>query len=149
WSESEFQALGVDFHSRGARTDEYLRVWQACWAPGEVSFDGRFHAFANMHVSPKPLRQPHPPLWVGGTSNAALRRAATFGEVWQPTPLPLADLIERQTALRNACDRIGRRTPPRTRMSFRVELSSITGNAPPTGTRPPGGGTQLQVADDL
>jgi alkanesulfonate monooxygenase SsuD/methylene tetrahydromethanopterin reductase-like flavin-dependent oxidoreductase (luciferase family) len=42
WNEAEFNALGVPFHERGARTTEYLRVWQACWAPGEVSFAGRF-----------------------------------------------------------------------------------------------------------
>ena len=60
WDEAEFQALGVPFHERGARTTEYLRLWQACWAPGEVSFEGKFFAFANMHVSPKPQQQPHP-----------------------------------------------------------------------------------------
>jgi probable F420-dependent oxidoreductase len=148
WNQAEFEALGVNFHERGARTNEYLRIWQACWAPGEVSFQGRFFSFANMHVSPKPLRQP--PLWVGGASTAALRRAAEFAEVWQPTPMPLADLIACQTELRQACERIGRATPPKTRMSFRVELSTITGNAPPSGShRQPGWGTPAQVAEDL
>jgi probable F420-dependent oxidoreductase len=80
WNRAEFAALGVNFHERGARTNEYLRIWQACWAPGETSFAGRFFSFANMHASPKPLRQPHPPLWVGGTSVAALRRAAAFAD---------------------------------------------------------------------
>jgi probable F420-dependent oxidoreductase len=150
WSEAEFAALGVNFHERGARTNEYLRIWQACWAPGEISFAGRFFSFANMHVSPKPLRQPHPPLWVGGTSAAALRRAAVFAETWQPTPLPLTDLQAGQAALRQACEQVARGTPPATRMSFRVEFSTITGNAPPAGAeRPPGWGTPAQVVDDL
>ena len=82
-------ALGVPFHERGARTNEYLRLWQACWAPGKVSFAGKFVSFADMHVSPKPLQQPHPPIWIGGASDAALRRAARFAAVWQPTPLPV------------------------------------------------------------
>jgi probable F420-dependent oxidoreductase len=150
WNEAEFNALGVPFHERGARTTEYLRIWQACWAPGKVSFAGRFFEFSDMHVSPKPLQQPHPPIWVGGLSNAALRRAAAFATVWQPTPMPVADLIERQAFLRKACDGVGRQQPPETRMSFRVELSPITGNAPPLGTeRPIGHGTPAEVAADL
>ena len=66
----------------------------------ELGFDavfvnaGRFVTFADMNVSPKPLQQPYPPIWLGGLSDAALRRAA----VWQPTPTPLADLLERRSA---------------------------------------------------
>jgi probable F420-dependent oxidoreductase len=71
WNEAEFAALGVPFHERGARTNEYLRLWQACWAPGKVSFAGRFFSFSDMHVSPKPVQQPYPPIWIGGASDAA------------------------------------------------------------------------------
>ena len=149
WNEAEFAALGVPFHQRGARTSEYLRLWQACWAPGKVSFDGRFVSFVDMHVSPKPLQQPHPPIWIGGASDAALRRAARFAAVWQPTPLPIARLIERRVALRKACDQIGRELIP-TRMSFRVEFSTISGNARVAGKeRPTGHGTPTEVAADL
>jgi probable F420-dependent oxidoreductase len=149
WNEAEFAALGVPFRERGARTNEYLRVWQACWAPGKAAFAGKFVAFAEMHVSPKPLQQPHPPIWIGGTSDAALRRAARFASVWQPTPLPIDQLIERQAALRNACNEIGRAPIP-TRMSFRVEFITVTGNLPPAGReRPAGLGTPAEVAADL
>jgi hypothetical protein len=81
WNESEFDALGMPFHERGPRTNEYLRLWQACWAPGKVSFAGRYFSFSNMHVSPKPVQQPLPPIWIGGASDAALRRAARFAAV--------------------------------------------------------------------
>jgi probable F420-dependent oxidoreductase len=149
WNEAEFAALGVPFRERGARTNEYLRLWQACWAPGKVSFAGKFLSFADMHVNPKPVQQPHPPIWIGGTSDAALRRAARFAAVWQPTPLPIAQLVERRAALRKACEEIGREPIP-TRMSFRVEFSTITGNAPPADKeRPAGHGTPAQVAGDL
>ena len=149
WNEAEFAALGVPFHERGARTNEYLRIWQACWAPGRVSFSGKFFSFADMHVSPKPAQQPHPPLWIGGASDGALRRAARFAAVWQPTPLPVAELVERRAALHKACDQIGH-APIDVRMSFRVELSTITGNTPPSGgERPIGHGTPTEVAGDL
>ena len=150
WNEAEYHALGVPFHERGARTNEYLRLWKACWAPGEVSFAGKFFSFANMRIRPKPLQQPHPPIWVGGSSPAALRRAAEFAQVWQPTPTPLAQLIERQAYLREACGRIGREDVPPTRMSFRVNFSAITGNAVATGSeRAAGQGTPQQVAEDI
>jgi probable F420-dependent oxidoreductase len=149
WNEAEFAALGVPYHERGARTNEYLRLWQACWAPGKVSFAGKFFSFADMFVSPKPLQQPHPPIWIGGLSDAALRRAARFAAVWQPTPTPLADLVERQAVLRQSCDAAGRAPIP-TRMSFRVEFSTITGHAPPANKdRPVGHGTPAEVAGDL
>ncbi len=150
WNAAEFNALGVPFSERGARTDEYLRVWQACWAAGKVSFAGRFVTFADMHVSPKPLQQPHPPIWVGGLSDAALRGAARFAAVWQPTPTPISDLHERQQSLQRVCERIGRQDTPETRMSFGVEFRTITVNAPPSGVeRPIGHGTPNEVAADL
>lgn len=148
WNESESAALGAPFRERGARTNEYLRLWQACWSPGKVSFAGRFVSFADMHVNPKPVQQPHPPIWIGGTSDAALRRAARFAAVWQPTPLAVDQLVERQMALRRACEEIGR-VPIPTRMSFRVEFSTITGNAPSGDKRPVGQGTPAEVAADL
>jgi probable F420-dependent oxidoreductase len=149
WNEAEFAALGVPFRERGARTNEYLRLWQACWAPGKVSFAGKFVSFADMHVNPKPVQQPHPPIWIGGTSDAALRRAARFAALWQPTPLPVPHLVERQAALRKSCEEIGRAPIP-TRMSFRVEFSTVTGNAPLADKeRPTGHGTPTEVAGDL
>jgi len=153
WNEAEFAALGVPFHERGARTTEYLRLWQACWAPGETTFHGQFFSFASMHIRPKPLQQPHPPIWIGGTSHAALRRAAQFAQVWQPTPMSLEDLLERQAYLREACAKIGRQDVPTTRMSFRVNFSDITGstvrNTAARAERPLGQGTPAQVAEDM
>jgi probable F420-dependent oxidoreductase len=150
WNEAEYRALSVPFHERGARTNEYLRLWKACWAPGVVSFEGKFFAFSHMRISPKPIQQPHPPIWVGGSSPAALRRTAEFAQVWQPTPTPLADLIERQAYLREACEKIGRQDVPATRMSFRVNFSAITGASVAAGTaRPTGQGTPVQVAEDI
>ena len=149
WSEAEYDALGVPYRERGARTTEYLRLWQACWEPGPTTFHGRFFSFDNMHVSPKPLQQPHPPIWIGGSGAPSLRRAARFAEVWQPTPTPLADLISNQAYLRDVCAEIERKDPPRTRMSFRVNFSHITGSSGAGGDRPTGQGSPEQVASDM
>ena len=148
WSEAEYDALGVPFQERGARTNEYLRLWQACWEPGPTTFHGRFFSFDNMHVSPKPLQQPHPPIWIGGSGRPSLRRAARFAEVWQPTPLGLPDLISNRAHLHDIAAEL-EVEPPRTRMSFRVNFSNITGSSSSSGERPTGQGTPEQVASDM
>jgi probable F420-dependent oxidoreductase len=153
WNEAEFAALGVPFHERGARTTEYLHLWQACWAPDPVAFQGQFFSFAKMYIRPKPLQQPHPPIWIGGSSRAALRRAAAFAQVWQPTAMSVGELRAGQAYLREACVRIGRQDVPATRMSFRVNFPDITGglagNHSTATQRPVGQGTPAQVAEDM
>lgn len=149
WNEEEYKALGVPFRQRGARTDEYLRIWQACWEPGPTSFEGRFFSFNNMHVYPKPRQEPYLPLWIGGSSQASLRRAARFGQVWQPTPTPLNTLVSNQDYLKDYCAEIERGDPPPTRMSFRANFSHITGSTSGSGDRPTGQGTPEQVASDI
>ena len=149
WNEAEYDALSVPFRERGARTTEYLRLWQACWEQGPTTFNGRFFSFDNMHVNPKPVQQPHPPIWIGGSGHASLRRAARFAQVWQPTPTALSNLIGNQAYLRDVCAEIEREDVPRTRMSFRVNFSNITGSSSASGDRPIGQGSPDQVASDM
>ncbi len=149
WNEAEYAALGVPHRERGARTNEYLRLWKACWEPDPVSFHGRFFSFDDMHVSPKPVQQPHPPIWVGGSGQPSLRRAARFAEVWQPTPTPLPTLVSNWRYLNDVSAEIGREEPPRVRMSFRVIVSGITGVSASGSDRPPGLGTPEQIASDI
>jgi len=151
WQEPEFDALGVSYAERGPRTDEYLDVWRACWAEDPVSFSGKFVNFDQMHCSPKPVQKPHPPIWVGGSSRPALRRAAKYGEVWQPVPSTLDAMQASKAYIEEQCERIGRATPPSIRMSFRVNFSSITGvkNIGADGKRFRGHGTAEEVANDM
>ncbi len=144
WNEPEFRALGVLFTERGARTDESLRVWQACWGADPVSFAGVYWNVEAMQVRPKPVNAGGVPIWVGGSSAAALRRAARFGHSWQPMQMPLDELATRRGKLRAACDRAGRADMPVIRMSVRVGFND--GTAP---DRVAGSGTPSQVADDL
>ena len=82
WMEEEFQLLGVPFERRGARTDEYIQLFKALWTEENPSFKGEFWQVENVGFAPKPLQQPHPPIWVGGHSPRALRRAGRLGDVW-------------------------------------------------------------------
>jgi probable F420-dependent oxidoreductase len=80
--DAEFRALGVPFHDRGERTDEYLEVMRAIWTQEHPSFHGRLFDFDGVQAYPRPLQRPHPPVVVGGWSEPALRRAASTGSGW-------------------------------------------------------------------
>lgn len=85
WMREEFDALGApSFDERGAVTDEYLRAFKELWNAEDPSFAGRYTRFDNIAFSPKPVQKPHPPIWVGGESPAALRRVARLGDAWYP-----------------------------------------------------------------
>src|SRR3990172_4969709 len=88
WLAEEFEALGIPFAERGARSDEALRVMRALLTETEPRFEGRFFRFASIKAEPKPLQKPHPPIWIGGSSAAAFRRAAEFGDAWHPSHRP-------------------------------------------------------------
>jgi hypothetical protein len=81
----EFAALGVPFSKRGRVMDEYLDVLKLLWTTDEPEFHGEFVDIVDVVFEPKPLQKPHPPVWIGGSSMAALRRAARAGNGWSPT----------------------------------------------------------------
>ena len=84
WAKGEFQALGVPFDQRGAMSNEYLAAIKALWTSDLASYNGRFVSFESVNTAPRPVREPHPPIWVGGSSDAAIRRAVRFGNAWHP-----------------------------------------------------------------
>jgi probable F420-dependent oxidoreductase len=84
WAKQEFDALGVAFHQRGAITNDYLAAIKTAWTHDVASHRGRFVSFTDVHTTPRPVRAPHPPIWVGGASDAALRRAVRYGDGWHP-----------------------------------------------------------------
>jgi probable F420-dependent oxidoreductase len=85
WLKAEFDAVVITpFAERGAVTDEYLEAFRALWTQEHAIFDGRYTKFSDLIFLPRPVQQPHPPIWVGGESGPSLRRAARFGDAWYP-----------------------------------------------------------------
>ena len=85
WMKEEFEALGLNYYEdRGAKTDEYLSIYKSVWTDDPSLYDGSDYSIDNCGFSPKPIQNPHPPIWVGGHSQPALRRAAKFGDAWMP-----------------------------------------------------------------
>jgi probable F420-dependent oxidoreductase len=80
----EFDASGVPFAERGRRTDEAIRVMRLLWTQDEVTFQGDFYKLDRVSIFPKPWQTP-PPIWIGGKSEAAMRRTARLGDGWIPS----------------------------------------------------------------
>lgn len=112
WVAEESAMLGVPFETRGAMTDEYLAAMRELWTSPAPSFAGKFTQFSDLHFEPKPVQQPHPPIWVGGHARASLRRAAEIGAAWHPINRSVEELRAGCTELAQLCQARGRTALP-------------------------------------
>jgi probable F420-dependent oxidoreductase len=108
WFREEFEALGYSFDDRGARTNEALSVIKALWTQDVISIDGPTYRFSGAQMGPKPAQRPHPPIYIGGNSAAAIRRAARYGDAWHPFKVTPSTLAELRPALHAALETMGR-----------------------------------------
>jgi probable F420-dependent oxidoreductase len=123
WQESEYEALGEDFHTRGARMDEAIRLLRACWSEPRIDFDGKHYRVTAMAMEPKPPQGRRLPIWVGGNSEAALRRVGHLGDGW------LASRVTDAGDARRAIDTIRRHAEAAGRDPGAIGLQSMV--APP------------------
>jgi probable F420-dependent oxidoreductase len=154
WLEEEFAALGAtDFARRGAVSDEYLAILRKLWTQSPVSHEGEFYSFKVLRCEPQPVQKPYPPIWVGGHSRAALRRAARYGDGWHPVgaiaavPLPPAELRAKLDELKRLTEAEGRDFSALT-ISYKAPLYDVALPGPDGGRRP-FSGTAEQVAGDI
>lgn len=85
WMAEEMAALQSPPHERRAQaSEEYIAAFRALWTAERPRFDGEFVSFENLLFAPRPVQRPHPPIWVGGESRAAKRRAGALGDGWYP-----------------------------------------------------------------
>ncbi len=97
WNEVEYEGLREDFTTRGARLNEQIGLLRALWGEPAITFNGRFDTITDAGINPLPARRSIP-IWVGGHSEAAIRRAAQLGDGWLPQ-LPPNDQMREQVAL--------------------------------------------------
>lgn len=153
WMEEEFVALDTPpFNRRGAVTNEYIRAFKELWTSDSPTFEGEFYRFSNIELSPKPVQKPHPPIWVGGQSRAAIRRAAQLGDAWHPvgavpaTPLEPEGLIGNVATLRELTERAGR-APEAVEVVMKVPLyDAASGDG---GPRRRFSGRPEDIAEDI
>ena len=87
----EFEALGISTRQRGSLTNECIAIMKELWTNQDPSYHSRRWSFSDLKFSPKPVQKPHIPLWIGGSSPGALKRAATVGDGWHPSGLSAED----------------------------------------------------------
>ena len=147
WLAEEFEALGIPFSERGDRSDEALKVMRAVWTEAEPKFEGRFFRFARIKAEPKPLQKPHPPIWIGGGSPAALRRAAEFADAWHPSHRPVEEIATLAKQFKELAKGRGR-DPDTLDIIARAPLRVITSGKAPE-PRPLLVGTAAQIVEDI
>jgi probable F420-dependent oxidoreductase len=108
WMAEEFHLLGERFEERGRRMDEYLALVKTLWTEKNPTFSGQYFRVKDCAVTPKPVQKPHVPVWIGGDSAVALRRAARFGDGWHSAGTSVADLPGKLRVLDEALAAAGR-----------------------------------------
>jgi probable F420-dependent oxidoreductase len=94
WQASEYEALNEDFSNRGKRMDESIKLIRAYWSDDEVNFNGEFYNANAMAMEPKSPQGSKLPIWIGGSSKAALRRVAELGDGWLATAIEDVDVAK-------------------------------------------------------
>ncbi|HEY1258672.1 MAG TPA: TIGR03619 family F420-dependent LLM class oxidoreductase [Stellaceae bacterium] len=157
WLEAEFDVVApTPFAVRGRVTDEYIRAFRTLWTGPAPRFAGEWVAFQDVLFEPKPVQQPHPPIWVGGESGPALRRAARLGDAWYPIGSNNRHLLDTLPRYRAGVARLRRfaaeagRDPAAIALTYRIKRYGDA--VPPTasdGERRLFSGTAADIVADL
>ncbi|MFO1026547.1 MAG: LLM class F420-dependent oxidoreductase [Acetobacteraceae bacterium] len=154
WLKEEFDALdSPPFERRGAVTDEWITIFKQLWTQSPASFSGEFYQYTDIRSEPLPLQKPHPPIWVGGHSRAALRRTAKHGDGWHPvgaiaaSPLPPQEMVAHLATLKRLTEAEGRDFSA-IQVSYKAPLYD-TGVSDRDGTRRSFSGAPDEIAGDV
>jgi probable F420-dependent oxidoreductase len=108
WLDEEFRVLRQNLRDRAAQTREALLAMKACWTQDDPEFHGKFFDFAGIKFAPKPRQKPHPPIWFGGNSMSALKRAVALGSGWHAVWETPEEVAEKVAILRDLCSKAGK-----------------------------------------
>jgi probable F420-dependent oxidoreductase len=149
WLAEEFAVLSSpDFKRRGRVTDEYLEIFKAICAGGEVAYRGETYAFDAIFSSPGSLQRPHPPILIGGLSDAALRRVIRHGNGWLAVSAAPEQLRERLAMLDRLAAEVGRQRQD-VSLAYKIFLNIGEAKGGAFGAREMGTGSPSEVRDDI
>ena len=146
WSKDEYAATGAPWARRGERIEEFLQCLLAACAPGPTSFEGEFYAFPPSEILPASVQRPHPPILVGGYTEAALRRAARYGQGYLGGNMPLERIVPLLARLRELSED-AHRDPDQLRLVGRGVV--VTTDSPQGPDRRPLRGTLAEIEADI
>ena len=147
WMAEEFAALGSEFSARGTVTDEHIALLKAFWTEPVPDVQGTHYSVAGLGMAPRPVSQPHPPIWTGGISPPALRRAANLADGWHGVRQSPADVAKVQSRIAELRESHGDGMEGFT-ISLRAGLD-VTDEPFAGAGRTPLRGSPAQVAGDL
>jgi probable F420-dependent oxidoreductase len=124
WNKGEFDLVGASFESRGRVLDESIRAMRTLWTAERPSFSGSVYRFDDALFYPKPAQPGGPPIWVGGNSDAALRRTALLGDAWHADEVPPDEFAGRVATLKEQATQAGRRVDATIR--YTVDMNAAT-----------------------
>jgi probable F420-dependent oxidoreductase len=149
WLAEEFAALDArPFAARGRVTDECIEIVKHICQGGEVSFVGEHYQLDTLVSNPGSVQRPHPPILIGGTSHAALRRVARLGDGWLSTSVSPDRIGERLHVLRGLCEAQGRRFGDLS-LCHKFFINMGEAEQRGDGSRVPGTGTPAEIRDDI
>jgi len=125
WNEVEFTGLNEEFHNRGKRSADQVRVMQALWAEPHVKYESEFHTIDDAGINPRPASG-RVPIWYGGHAEATFRRAAKYGDGFMPLAYPMGDVALAAFGKLRGLLRENGRDPAN--FGFEVWVSPGTGN---------------------
>jgi probable F420-dependent oxidoreductase len=157
WMREEFEAIGAPpYDERGSVGDEYIRAFKELWTSDNPAFSGKYCRFANISFAPKPVQKPHPPIWIGGESTVALRRAGRFANVWYPIgsnprfPVGTPEQFAAAAARVKQYAQEAGRDPAALHFAYSTNwYNDQQAMTLPDGQRRPLTGTPQQIADDI
>jgi probable F420-dependent oxidoreductase len=122
WNPVEYEALGMDFHTRGRALEEQIEVLRLLWSQEVVSYQGQFHTITEAGLNPLPIRRSIP-IWLGGSADILLRRVARIGDGWLPQGKPDDEMRATLERLRSYVSEVGR-DPSSVGIEARVSASA-------------------------
>ncbi len=146
WMEDEFAAVGVSMRNRGERTDEALQVLKAIWTTNPVEFHGTYYTIPKSVIRPKPVQEPHPPIYLAASTPRAMARVARHGDGWIPLGLPIDDMAEMFAAIKSMAHDAGRDPDP---LELSVRANVIVTDSPLGNDRNIYTGSLDQIASDI
>jgi probable F420-dependent oxidoreductase len=147
WIPEEYETLGIPFSERGKVLDEHIEAMLALWSEDHPHFEGAHYRFDNIGFEPKPVAK-RVPIWVGGNSRPARRRAARLGDGWHVIDVPAPELREGIAELAEMCRDAGR-APSDVTISMRAQIAITEKPIPPDRRIAPLSGTLEQVLAEL
>jgi probable F420-dependent oxidoreductase len=146
WSPDEYEAAGVPWEERGKRADEMIQALKKIWTTNPVEFQGKYYRIAKSVIGPKPVQNPHPPIYMGAYAAAALKRVALEADGWLPAGIPLSGIRPKFEEIKQMAKNAGR--DPAT-LALIVRANMEIHDTPVEKDRVDFTGSLEQIADDI